>query len=297
MKRSVLTIGTFDGVHRGHRRILKIAADRAKKEGFESAAITFNIPPRLFFFPSAEPSLLTTVREKVELLRSCGIAKIHVLEFGARLARVSADAFFKNVILGKTRASQIVVGYNFGFGRNREGDTRFLERKGAGHGIPLRVIPPVTYRNVPVSSGKIRDALKTGDLKRANALLGYAYFLSGKVVPGQKMGARLGFPTANLAVDPAKIVPAGVFAVRVRTPLGKTYGGMCNVGFRPTLAQAGEKVQTVEVHLFGFSGRLYGKILRVEFVKKLRAEAAFPSLDHLRRQLSRDRLRAQRALR
>ena len=293
MSPSILTVGTFDGVHRGHQKIFKKVARLAQKTGARPAAITFNIPPRLFFFPSREPSLLTTVQEKADRLKSCGIQKVRVLEFNKSLARISAEKFFEKFILKELGARQIVIGYNFGFGKNREGDPRFLESLGRKHGIKVHVIPPVTFRSVPVSSGKIRDALKAGDLKSANDLLGYSYFLTGKVVPGQKLGAKLGFPTANIAVPPEKITPPGVYAVRVTTPVGKTYGGMCNVGFRPTVAGNGAGQRSVEVPLFGFTGSLYGKTLKVEFVRKLRDEVSFPGLDALRRQLFRDRARAQ----
>ncbi len=296
MKNSILTIGTFDGVHLGHRKIIRDVVDRAKKTGCESAAITFSVPPRLYFFPSNEPALLTTVTEKKELLKSCGIDKVHVLDFDENLARLSAADFFKKFVIKKCRAQEIIVGYNFGFGHNREGDARFLEKAGAENGIRVKIFPAVVSKSVPISSGRIRDALKEGNLKLANSLLGEPYRVSGKVVHGQHLGSRLGFPTANLDIDKNKIVPLGVYAVQAGLTGKKIYKGMANVGFRPTVTGSGLKVKSVEIHLFNFSGNLYGKTLRVRFIAKIREERAFPSLDELRGQLKKDRMNAQARL-
>ena len=285
-KGSVLTIGSFDGVHLGHRKIFHEVVRRAKRLGLTPAALTFALPPRLFFFPSNEPALLSTLREKIELMKACGIKKIHVLKFDAALARVSARDFFDKYILGLCNAKEVVVGYNFGFGRNREGDSRFLEESGRRNNIGIYILPPVVNGSVPASSGRIRQALREGNLARANSLLGVSYTLTGKVVMGRKLGRKLGFPTANLKLSPEKIVPLGVFAVRATLPGGRELKGMANYG----------RTRTFEVHLFGFSGNLYGKTLQVRLIRKIRDEKAFTSLHDLSHQLEKDGIKARKML-
>ena len=297
--RSVLTIGTFDGVHLGHRKISEKVVQLAKKTKTVPAAITFDIPPRLFFFPSAEPCLLTSVTEKMLLLKKYGIKKAAVLKFNRKLSRISADDFFKNFVVRKCGARAIVVGANFAFGRNRQGDARFLEKCARKHSIPVIVVPPLCSGNVPVSSGRIREVLRAGRVEESRRLLGYPYSISGKVVRGLDLGKKIGFPTANLAVPPQKILPPGVFAVRAsisgESSKPRTFGGMCNIGFKPTVLRGNRKM-TAEVHLFRFAGGLYGKTLKVEFFRKLREEKVFQNLAELRDQLERDKVRALEAL-
>lgn len=291
MKGSVLTIGTFDGLHRGHQQIVKKACALAGQKKVRSVAITFDIPPRLFFFPSSEPALLTTVDEKRFLLEKYGIEDVEVLHFDSNLAKISAADFFDRFILGKYRAQHLVVGYNFGFGRNREGDTLFLEKICRKHSIPLTVVPAFCDANVPISSGRIRDVLRNSDLDEANRLLGYSYFVTGKVVRGDGLGKKIGFPTANLSVAAEKIIPSGVFAVRVtikRKGSTTLLAGMCNIGFRPTVSAGKNKV--VEAHLFDFSRSLYGAELRVDLIQKIRDEKKFTSLDKLKQQLQKDKI-------
>jgi len=291
----VLAMGTFDGVHRGHRAILKMAAARGKALGVPSLAMTFHKPPRLFFFPQPGPVLLTLPDEKAGLFKDIGVGLMDVLNFGKALAGLSADDFFARYVLRRWKAREVVVGYNFGFGRGRQGDARFLEEKGRAHGIPVHVVPPVTLKGVPVSSESIRAHLRAGELAPANAKLGYDYFLTAKVVRGAGRGRTLGYPTANLAVPEEKLVPRGVFAVRVTLSSGVEKGGMANVGVRPTLAVHDAR-PTVEAHLFNFKGSLVGKTLRVSLVKKIREERRFPSLSHLSRRLGLDASAARAAL-
>lgn len=286
-------MGTFDGVHRGHRTIVKKAVALARRAGLRSAAVTFARPPRLYFAPQPEPTLLTTLPEKIERLKSLGIDAVEPLAFGRSLARLSPDAFFDRYFIKRLRARAIVVGYNFRFGKGRLGDAEFLRLRGEAAGVRVHVIPPVKFGGVVVSSGKVREDLRAGELARANARLGYPYAVSGPVVRGRGLGKGLGFPTANVRTPRSKFVPPGVYAVRVRMPGGNVRKGMCNVGTRPTMG--GGAVST-EAHIFGHKGGLVGKILRVEFVKKLRAEKRFSSVDALKRQLVRDSRAAKRAL-
>lgn len=305
---SVLTIGTFDGVHRGHQEIVRETCRLAEQKKCLPLAITFDIPPRLFFFPSFEPALLTTTIEKQTLLKKWGIKQVAVLHFDSRLSKISARDFFEKFIVGQYRAQAVVVGYNFGFGRDREGDIRFLEKMGESYSIPIRVVAPYRIRNLPVSSGRIRDFLRAGKIEKANSMLGDPYFLMGRVIAGKGVGRKLGFPTANLSAPSEKILPEGVFAVRVSVIQKKyfhnsqltthdSYYGMCNIGFRPTLShQDVQETKSVEVHLFHFSGNLYGKILKLEFFKKLRSEKKFTSLEKLKDQLKQDKRLAAEVL-
>lgn len=297
MTGSVLTLGTFDGVHRGHRKLFNDVVKRARLLGLTPAAITFTVPPRLFFFPSPEASLLTTIDEKKQLLKECGIEKIYVLKFDARLARMSAKTFFGKYIAGLGFAREVIVGYNFGFGKNREGDTRFLETAGRKAGIGVKILPPIVAGAVPVSSGRIREALKQGSLEQANSLLGAPYSVTGRVMKGRNLGQKLGFPTANLETARDKIVPLGVFAVKAEIEgERKTWDGMANSGFRPTIEGGISKKLFLEVHLFDFSGNLYGKTLKIRLLHKLRNEKVFDSLAELTHQLKKDRCRAKNLL-
>lgn len=297
---TVLTIGTFDGVHRGHRAIIQKTCRLAQQNAAIPTAITFDIPPRLFFFSSKEPALLTAVSEKVFLLKKLGIEKMVLLRFNSKLAQISAENFFENFIVKKFHPCAIVVGYNFGFGRNREGDPRFLEMMGRKHSIFVEVVPPLCFGNIPISSGRIRELLREGNVERANRLLGEPYFAVGTVVSGQGFGRKIGFPTVNLSVPHEKIVPEGVFAVRVTMSDGRSshdlrfsahsHDGMCNVGFRPTVCSNDDmKERTVEVHLFHFSRNLCNSILKVEFLRKMRSERKFSSLEELKNQLKKDK--------
>jgi riboflavin kinase/FMN adenylyltransferase len=297
---SALTIGTFDGVHRGHQEIVREVSKIAREKGLTAVAVTFDLPPRLFFFPSKQPSLISSVPEKVFLLRRFGIEKVVVLKFDEKLSRISAEDFFRDIVIEKCGARAVVVGYNFGFGRNREGDSRFLEKCAQPHSIPVRVIPPLCQGNVPISSGRIRNALVSGHLEDANRMLGYPYLVSGKVAPGLMIGKEIGFPTANISVPRRKILVRGVFAVQAAIqdscPKTRIYGGMCNVGFKPTLRRKNQSGMTVEAHLFGFEGSLYGKELKIEFHKKLRDEMTFSGIKELQNQIRLDKISALKAL-
>jgi riboflavin kinase/FMN adenylyltransferase len=301
---SVITIGTFDGVHQGHQAIIRETCRLAQQRNRIPTAITFPYPPRLFFNPSPEPYLLTDILEKQTLLKSFGIQKVMVFDFNRNFSKLSPESFFKKIILGQCRASAVVVGYDFRFGSERSGDIHLLKKMGEKHSIQVTVIPPLQDRKkVPISSGRIRGHLQRGELKQASALLGHPYFLIGKVVGGAGLGKTLGFPTANLQIHPFKIAPEGVFAVRAEVlkktgsnfSVVKKLKGMCNIGFRPTL-HASVKTKTIEVHLFHFSGSLYGKTLKIEFIRKLRSEMKFKSLPALKKQLIKDKVQSMKLL-
>lgn len=292
--RPVLALGTFDGVHRGHQTILRAAADLARKLSAPFGVLTFRQPPRLYFTPQAGQTLLTLLEEKCSLLKEAGAEGVQALRFDTHRAHQSAEDFFQSVLRRQWKAVGLVAGYNFGFGRGRAGDSRFLEEQGRLAHIPVVIVPPVCDKDLPISSEQIREHLRRGELDLATRKLGRPYAFSGKVVPGDQRGRQLGYPTANLQVSAAKILPPGVFAVRVRTPDAKSLEGMANIGLRPTIETKGRA--TVEVHLFDFEGTLYGQTLEVTLVRRLRDEHRFPNLEALQRQLKQDALHARTAL-
>jgi riboflavin kinase / FMN adenylyltransferase len=291
---AVLTLGTFDGVHKGHQALLKKASARARALKVPLIAVAFRKPPRLFFSPAKEPSLLTTPVEKEALFRRFGADRTVLLSFDKKMAKLSARDFFDRYVRRLWKAREIVVGYDFGFGRGREGTTESLTALGREHGIAVHVVPALKRGGEVISSGAVRRDLAEGKLSAAARKLGYAPFVTAKVVRGKGLGRRLGFPTANLAVDADKILPPGVFAVRVTLPDGSVRRGMANVGVRPTVDGGG--LRSAEVHLLDFKGTLPGKTLRMEFLRRLRGERRFPSVEALTRQLHRDRAAVLRFL-
>lgn len=292
---TLLTMGTFDGVHLGHQSILRRAVERAKKLGLPTFAMTFIRPPRLHFSPQPGPQILTTAEEKKELLCSFGIDRVRAYNFDESFARLSAKEFYKKYIVGRFHAREIVVGYNFAFGRGREGTIQVLRQLGTQSGLSVHIMPPFRLKGRNVSSGRIRRDILLGKVEVANRRLGFAYFATGRVASGRGLGRRLGYPTANLIIPREKILPLGVFAVRVHLPDGKTRGGMCNVGFHPTVGRSADL--SVEVNLFNYKAKLVGKNLRIYFVKRIRAEKKFASLEELSKQLRKDESAAKRILR
>lgn len=287
----VLTLGTFDGVHRGHQALLAKARSRARALGGEVLAVAFDRPPRLFFHPEPPPALITTPEERALLLRRFGADRVDRLAFRRPLARLSADQFLRDFVRGRWHARECVVGFNFAFGRNREGDFTTLQRLARRRGLRVHAVGPVAHRGQTVSSGLVRRCLRAGKTDAAAAFLGHSFALSGEVVGGRGWGRRLGFPTANLRVSPDKILPPGVFAVGVALPSGTRRGGMMNIGRRPTVLRDGPP--TVEVHLFDFLGRLDGQRLTVDVLGRLRSEKKFSSRAALVRQLHEDERRAR----
>lgn len=287
---SVATIGFFDGVHSGHRFLIKQVQEAAASCGLASAVITFPEHPRVLMHPDFHPELLTTCDEKLELLAQTGIGRCFLLDFTPELAALSARQFME--VLHKRCAIQtLVIGYDHRFGHGRsEGFEDYVRH---GRELGMEVLPAEAYRllasdcPLPVCSSSIRRLLHEGDVASAGRYLGYPYFLNGTVVAGFQVGHRIGYPTANLQVDdPRKIVPArGVYAVRVEVD-GRTYGGMLNIGCRPTLANGDNT--SIEVHIFDFNADIYQHPMRLSFVRRIRAERKFASVEELAEQLHRD---------
>jgi riboflavin kinase/FMN adenylyltransferase len=291
MTETVLTLGTFDGVHVGHQRILRRLVALARAEGLPSVVATFPRPPRHFFHPPEEPSLLTSPDEREALLRREGVDRVYVLPFNDRLSRLTAEAFYTGTLRGRFRARHVVVGYDFAFGRDRAGDAGFLRRRGARDGVRIHTVSAVRGEGETVSSARLRRLIREGDLAAARALLGRFHGLSAAVVRGHGRGHSLGYPTANLDVPSFKILPPGVSLVRVLLPSGIRRVGLCNHGTRPTWRGAGP---ATEIHLLNFDGDLVGQVLNVEFLRHLRHERRFTSTAALVRQIRRDEIQARR---
>jgi len=298
MRKSIITLGTFDGVHQGHQVIVRRVARRALQTGARSVVLAFDMPPRHAGESPIKPVLLTTLSEKLSILRRLGIDKIHILVFDARTASIPAEMFFRRTIVGRFHAREMIVGPRVAFGKDRLGRLPLLRRLGRRYGVTIRVVRPVQKDRAPVSSRFIRMLLRRGNVDRANRLLGYPYSLAGSVVHGEGRGRALGYPTANLQAPAAKILPPGVFWVKVLpgaaeppgTPqdLRRGIDGLCNVGTRPTFAPQATRLRC-EVFIFGAPRKaLYGKKLRVVFLRRIRGEKRFPGPQALQRQIARD---------
>lgn len=286
-ERYLVTIGTFDGVHRGHRQLLDWVRALAGRRRLKTRVVFFVAPPRFYFRPELKVPLLTGGAERRRLLKSLGIDRVEVLRFGPRWAEMPHTAFFERYIVGRWRAGGLLVGRDFAFGKGRLGDLTFLKAACKARGMTLGVLPLVRAGHRKISSTRIRGLLALGDVKAAAHLLGRPFALTGRVVHGRHLGRRLGFPTANVHVPPEVTAPPGVYEVSVSGhPFPQPRRAVCNVGVRPTVD--GEPRRHVEVHVPGWSGRLYGRVVTVEFLRRLRGERRFPSLDALKRQVQRD---------
>jgi riboflavin kinase/FMN adenylyltransferase len=291
---TVVTVGSFDGVHLGHQAVLAEVARRAQAAGRASVLVTFEPHPLAVINPQAAPPLLTTGPERREILALTPIDYALFLRFDRALARLSPEQFVREVLLACCGMQDLVVGYDHGFGRNRSGDVETLRRLGAELGFAVDAVPPADIEGEPISSGRIRRAIAGGDLRTAARLLGRPYTVAGTVTAGERRGRLLGVPTANLGKIPADklLPPDGVYAVRLEWRGGRA-GGMMNQGARPTFDD-GRRL--LEVHLFGFEGDLYGEWVRVEWVERLRDVRRFAGVEQLQEQLGRDRARAEAIL-
>lgn len=291
---TTVTVGSFDGVHLGHQAVLREIDRRARAAGRASVLVTFDPHPLEVVNPDAAPPLLTTGPERLEILALSPLDYVVLLRFDRHLAGLTPEGFVREVLLECCGVRELVIGHDHGFGRGRSGDVDTLRRLGLTYGFDVDVVEPVDHGGQHVSSSRIRRAVAGGDLTTAAAMLGRPYGVVGRVGEGERRGRLLGVPTINLSeVSPRKLLPPdGVYAVRVEWRGGST-GGMMNQGPRPTF-QDGRRI--LEAHLFGFDGDLYGEWVRIEWVKRLRDIERFDSMEHLKKQLQQDRLRAQAAL-
>jgi len=285
-QRHALTIGTFDGVHRGHEAILDRVAAEAAALGVPSCVLTFEPHPREFFAPALAPARLTRLREKLEWFAQAGIARTHVARFDAKLAAFSPERFLEEMVVQGLQAAWLLVGKDFRFGARRAGDFALLARAADRHGFALDAMPDVTQGGERVSSSGIRAALEAGDLEGAAALLGRRYTMSGRVAHGEGLGRKLGYPTANL---PLRRRPplSGIFVVEAELEeTEQRLRGAASVGTRPTIREHARPL--LEVHLLDFEGDLYGRHLRVTFLERLRGEQKFDGLEALRAAIAAD---------
>ncbi len=286
---TVISIGTFDGVHGAHRQILNKVLELAKEKNARSFIVTFDPHPQMVLkIKTPDIKLLTTTDEKIKLFEKIGIENVLIINFTEEFSKTNARDFYKNTIYSKAGVSDLVVGYDHVFGRNREGDFGTLQKLGKEFGFDVHRVEEIDIENIKVSSTKIRHFLEEGNVDMANKLLGHEYGFEGIVVVGDKNGRTFGYPTANVeAVSANKLIPAdGVYCVRVEIEKEEFYG-MMNIGFRPTLTEGVKKV--MEIHIFGFDSDIYGKKVYINFLTRLRSEIKFKSIDELVNRLHQDK--------
>lgn len=281
---SVVTLGNFDGMHLGHQALIAELKNLAKQYHLPSVVISFEPQPKEFFAKQQTVPRLMRWREKYLAFKRAGIDYFYSLHFNREIAELTAHDFVEKILLAQLHARAVVIGYDFRFGKNRQGDFNFLSEMGKKHNFIVQQVPAVVVDNEPVSSTRVREALQAGNLKLARKLLGHNYRIWGKVIYGQQRGRDLGFPTANINML-RKLVPlSGVFVIRAKIQ-EQIYPGVANVGTRPTFSGMGV---LLEAHLFDFNRSIYGCNLEVEFLHKLRPEKKFDNFAALRTQILQD---------
>ena len=288
----VVTLGNFDGVHLGHRTLFRRLVKRARELNCPSVVYTFDPHPLKFLAPERAPALLNTREEKHRLIAASHIDLLIDASFTAEFAEMTPQAFVNEILVDRLHAQALVIGYDYAFGRNRQGDAEFLQRSGQEKGFSVEVLEPIGADGQPYSSTRIRNMIAAGDVSHVVSLLGRHYNLEGDVVPGEQRGRQMGFPTANLFSDKELLPAPGVYAVKVRLEQ-QEYAGVVNIGQRPTFS--GQQM-TIEVHLLDYTGDLYGRRVRVYFVERLREERKFADADELGRAIAADVLRARQIL-
>ncbi len=294
LKDTIVTIGTFDGVHLGHQKILKKLVELKNKNGGETLLFTFDPHPRKVLFPEQRDlKLITTTQEKCELLKQFGIDNILVFPFTIEFSKMSAEDYISNIISETLKTKTLVIGYDHRFGSNREGNIETLKQVSGNYNFDLIEIPAQEINQLNISSTRIRKAIEEGEIEVANSFLGYSFFMSGKVIKGKQLGRTIGYPTANIELlDLDKIKPkTGVYAVNIIIDQ-INFRGMLNVGYNPTTDS--DRIQKIEVNIFDFNKDIYGKIIKIEFIKHLRNEVKFANLDELKEQLAKDKIACEK---
>ncbi len=286
-----LTIGNFDGVHRGHRALLARVSEAAARLGIKTAVMTFEPHPREYFSqvagdPSRAPRRIANLRDKLQSLADCGVDRVIVEHFNASFASQSPERFIKDVLVDGLHVKWLIVGDDFRFGAKRAGDFAMLQEAGRRFGFEVVSLPSVMHDDVRISSSAVRDALHDGDFAHAQELLGHPYAISGHVQHGRKLGRTIGFPTLNLKIVHKRPAVSGIFVVQVHGLAEKPLPAVASLGVRPTVEDNGRVL--LEVHIFDFSGNCYGKPVRVEFLKKLRDEEKYDDLETLTRAIAND---------
>lgn len=287
LRASVVTIGAFDGVHRGHQAIIQVALQRARELEVPAVAVTFDRHPQQALQPEDAPPLLTSLTTRLRLLLETGVQDVLVLRFDRDFAQLSAEAFLQFILQDHLNARYIVVGRDFRFGHQRQGGVDYLYEVRGRFGFEVEAVPDVLQGGERISSSRIRRALREGEVRQAAAMLGRAYVLEGVVVRGQQLGRKLGYPTVNLHPTPSQLVPKdGIYAGRLWHPrTGGIYTAAISIGVRPTVDGT---QRTIEAYLLNFSGNLYGEEVHLAFFHRLRDEQKFDSLQALKAQMDRD---------
>lgn len=288
---TTLTIGNFDGVHRGHQAMLARLRAAGKRLGLPTAVMSFEPHPREFFRPQDAPPRITSLREKIELLEGEGIDDVYLCHFNAGFAAQPPGEFVARLLAQRLRVRWLLVGDDFRFGARRAGDSALLHAEGARLGFAVEEQGTVQHGDERISSSLIRETLAAGDMEHAARLLGRPWHLSGRVGHGDKVGRQWGFPTANLCLRHRRVPVSGIFAARLTDAAGRAHAGVASLGMRPSVKSGG--VRLLEVHLFDFAGDLYGQRVRVQLLHKFRDESAFDDLTALQRQIAADAAQAR----
>ena len=286
---TILTIGTFDGVHLGHKKILNQLLQKKQETGFETFVFTFDPHPRKVLFPEqTDLKLITETEEKINLLNQSGIDHVLLYPFNKNFSEISPEDYISNLLIEKLKAKFIIVGYDHRFGKNREGNLELLLSFTEKYNYEVIEISAEDINSINISSTQIRKAIEAGDIIKANQFLGYDFFVTGKVTEGKKLGRTIGFPTANIVLGSAdKIIPKqGVYAV-VATIKNGTFNGMLNLGINPTVSSNNQL--KMEVHLFDFNEEIYNETIKIEFKERIRDEKKFADLSQLKEQLKLDK--------
>lgn len=290
INKTFVTIGTFDGVHIGHQKVIKNLVRKAKKKNANSVLLTFFPHPRMVLQKGFDIKLINTIDERIKLLEKIGLDILIIHEFSKKFAKKSALDFVRNMLVNKLNISKLIIGYDHQFGKNREGDFEQLQEFGHTYDFKVKEIPQQDINNIAVSSTKIRKAIENGEINKANSYLGYNFMLTGEVVKGKNLGEKIGFPTANLFIKESyKLIPKSGSYVVKSVIANETVFGMMNIGYRPTIKG---KYQTIEIHFFDFKEDLYGENIQVDVLAFLRNEQEFESVEALKNQLARDKIKS-----
>jgi len=295
LKNAVVTIGTFDGVHVGHRKIISGIKELAESTGGETVLLTFFPHPRMILHPEDESiKLINTINEKAGLLEELGIDHLIITPFSRDFSNQSAEEYIRDVLVNKIGTKKIVIGYDHRFGKDRQGGLDDLLRLGPVYGFDVVEIPEQDINEVAISSTRIRNALLKGEIELANTFLGYPFFITGRIVRGDQIGRQLGYPTANIVIpETYKLIPSdGIFAAKVKIE-GVKYGGMAYIGTRPTIN--GTR-RNIEVNIFDFNKEIYNQQVSMEFHNFVRGDMKFVSLDELKAQIAKDKVEVEKLL-
>ena len=290
LKNAIVTIGTFDGVHLGHQKIIKRLLEIKQQQGGEVLLFTFSPHPRKVLFPEqTDLRLITTTQEKCDLLQQFGIDHVLVFPFTKAFSQMHATDYVKDIIVKGLKTKTLVIGYDHRFGSSREGNIEMLKILSVENNFTVEEIPVEEINTLNISSSRIRKAIEEGDIETANTYLGYSFFITGEVVKGKQLGRTIGYPTANIKIhDADKLIPKiGVYAVHVSIA-GQKHKGMLNIGTNPTTDN--DNALKIEVNIFDFNMDLYGETIKLEFVKRIRNEQKFANLDELKQQLANDKI-------